>query len=56
MLGNVAYDYEFFQSQTDFAILIDGSALHILVESRYGQMEDSVLITLEAALQICEHL
>ena len=56
MLGNVAYNLEFFQSQTDCAILIDGSALHILVESRHGQMEDSVLITLEAALQIYEIL
>ena len=56
MLGNVAYNHEFFQSQTDCAILIDGSTLHILLESRYGQMEDSVLITLEAALQVCEIL
>ena len=56
MLGNVAYNLEFFQSQTDCAILIDGSALHILVESRYGQIKDSELITLEAALRIGETL
>ena len=56
MLGNVAYNLEFFQSQTGCAILIDGSALHILVESRYGQIKDSELITLEAALRIGETL
>ena len=32
MLGNVVYNLEFFQLQTDCAILIGGSALIILVE------------------------
>ena len=56
MSGNLAYNHEFFQSQMDCAILFDGSALQILLESRYLWMEDSVLITLEAALRIGETL
>ena len=52
----MAYNHEFFQSQMDRTIPIDGSVLKILLESRYGQMENSVLITIEAALRIGETL